>query len=159
MQPFIRQGWVVKALLGADSSIAFIAYKAAMLVTTTIMQLGLTARDASRRGSARSRSSCSRSRSGRLRLSLQARRLVPRCRRCDVEGRADRCARDEDGRRSSVVFDWIKSNWPLLLGILTGPFGSRRADHPHFGKIKAAYSGVFIDTINFVAVRALDPRT
>jgi TP901 family phage tail tape measure protein len=42
------------------------------------------------------------------------------------------------------VFGWIKGNWPLLLGILAGPFGLAVAlIITHFDKIKKAASDVF----------------
>jgi phage-related protein len=41
------------------------------------------------------------------------------------------------------VFNWIKGNWPLLLGILTGPFGAAAAlIITHFDKIKGAATSV-----------------
>ena len=45
------------------------------------------------------------------------------------------------------VFNWIKGNWPLLAGILLGPFGAVVAVIvTHFGEIKAAGKGA-IDAI------------
>lgn len=42
------------------------------------------------------------------------------------------------------VFNWIKDNWPLLLGIITGPFGLAVAIViRHWDTIKSTISGVF----------------
>jgi hypothetical protein len=56
------------------------------------------------------------------------------------------------------TFQWVKKNWPLLLGILTGPFGLATVlIVKNFGKIRDAASGAvhaiadrFRDLINFV---------
>jgi len=57
-----------------------------------------------------------------------------------------------------IGFEWIKANWPLLLAILTGPFGiAALLIIKHFDKVKAFVLGVvtaikrsFTDLIEFV---------
>jgi hypothetical protein len=45
---------------------------------------------------------------------------------------------------AKTVFNWIKSNWPLLLAILGGPIGAAVAVIvTHFDKIKGAATGAF----------------
>jgi hypothetical protein len=45
---------------------------------------------------------------------------------------------------AQTVFNWIKGNWPLLLGILGGPFGAAAAlIITHFDKIKGVATGAF----------------
>jgi len=53
----------------------------------------------------------------------------------------------------NAVFGWIKSNWPLLVAILTGPFGTAvLLIIRNFGKIKKAAS----DTVSWIAGRFRD---
>jgi hypothetical protein len=152
MQPFISQGWVVKALLGA-LVVAFVAYKAA-IVTTTIMQLGLTAATFAWIGVI-----------ALVVLALVAigvgfvllyRRVGWFRAAVDAMWKAVQIGAHATWAAIKFGYDWIKSNWPLLLGILTGPFGLATVlIIRHFGKIKAYASGVF-DSIraaitNFVA--------
>lgn len=57
-----------------------------------------------------------------------------------------------------AVWGWVKSNWPLLLGILTGPFGLAAVIIiRHFGQIKSfvlglvsTIKGALTDLLNFV---------
>jgi hypothetical protein len=152
MQPFIRQGWVVKALLGS-LVVAFVAYKAA-IVTTTIMQLGLTAATFAWIGVI-----------ALVVVALVAigvgfvllyRRVGWFRAAVDAMWKAVQIGAHATWAAIKFGYDWIKSNWPLLLGILTGPFGLATVlIIRHFGKIKAYASGVF-DSIraaitNFVA--------
>jgi phage-related protein len=42
-----------------------------------------------------------------------------------------------------AVFDWLKSNWPLLLGVLTGPFGLMLAIVvTHWNSVKSFLEGI-----------------
>lgn len=53
----------------------------------------------------------------------------------------------------SDVFDWIKDHWPLLLAILTGPFGlAVLAIVKNWGAIKRAFTGAF----NFIKDKLSD---
>jgi hypothetical protein len=53
----------------------------------------------------------------------------------------------------AAAFNWIKSNWPLLLGILTGPFGLAIAlIVTHFGKIKQTA----VDAFNAIKTAVTD---
>lgn len=55
-----------------------------------------------------------------------------------------------------VVFDWAKKNWPLLLGILTGPIGLAVVMIiKHFDTLKHVATVAF-DTVKHVASVALD---
>ncbi|HEV7679989.1 MAG TPA: hypothetical protein VGQ42_15610 [Candidatus Dormibacteraeota bacterium] len=57
---------------------------------------------------------------------------------------------------ASAVFNWLKSNWPLLLDILLGPFGFVIGYVvQHFDQIKTAVSNV-IDGIAGVVGRVVD---
>lgn len=50
----------------------------------------------------------------------------------------------------NAVWNWIKSNWPLLLGILTGPFGAAVAlIITHFSQVKSAASSVISTVAGF----------
>lgn len=49
------------------------------------------------------------------------------------------------------VFGWIKSNWPLILGILTGPFGlAIEQIITHFHTLKSDVVGFFSDALNWL---------
>lgn len=140
VQPFIRQGWVVKGLLGA-LVIAFIAYKAAV-VTTTIMQLGLTAATFAWIGVI-----------ALVVLALVAigvgfvllyRKVGWFHAAVDAMWKAVQVGAHAAWTAIKFAYDWIKSNWPLLLGILTGPFGlATLLIIRHFGKIKSFASDIF----------------
>lgn len=54
------------------------------------------------------------------------------------------------------VFDWIKKNWPLLLAIITGPFGLATLwVVKHFGQVREFIGNVMKDVAVFV-LRAVD---
>jgi len=61
----------------------------------------------------------------------------------DAMGRAFVAAMNWVKNAAINVFNWIKTNWPLLLGILTGPFGMAIVlIIKNFDKIKSAASSV-----------------
>lgn len=143
IQPFVRQGWVLKSLLGL-LVVAFIAYKAA-IIATTIMQLGLTAATWAWIGII-----------ALVILALVAigigfvllyRKVGWFRAAVDAMWKAVQIGAHATWDALRAAFDWIKSNWPLLLGILTGPFGLATVlIIRHFGEIKKFAQGVF-DTI------------
>jgi hypothetical protein len=52
----------------------------------------------------------------------------------------------------NAVWSWIQGNWPLLLGILTGPFGAAAVFIiTHFDQVKAAASSVVTAVAAFFA--------
>jgi hypothetical protein len=107
-QPLIRQGWLVKTMLGV-LVIAFIAYKGAV-VAATIASWGLSA--------------ATWASIGIWVLVIAAIIAVG----VAVYLAYKKFAWFRHGvqfvwQELKLGFEWVKSNWPLLLGILVGPFG------------------------------------
>jgi hypothetical protein len=130
MQPLLRQGWLVKSLIVA-LTIAFIAYKAAVIAATIASwdldaamlanPIGLTI----------------------VALIALGAIFVVLYKKVGWF----RSGVQWLWREIKIGYEWAKKNWPLLVGILAGPFGVAAAlIITHFGAVKSFVLGV-VDAI------------
>lgn len=115
MQPLLRNTTLVKVTIGLLTA-AFVAYKIAV-IASTVASLGMIAVWAAIP----------------VAIAAIAAGLVIAYKKVGWFRKA-----------VNAVFNWIKGHWPLLVGILTGPFGALVIlAVKNFDKIKRAFSDVF----------------
>jgi hypothetical protein len=147
--PLIKSGWAMKAMIIALGT-AFVAYKATMIIASAANVLfGVTM----------NAWPIFLIITGLIALGVGFVVLYKKVKwfreGVDATWKAIKIAAVAMVKAFKFVFDWVKRNWPLLVGILAGPFGLAVVlIIRHFGRIKKFVLGV-LDAIRAVIQRLI----